>query len=150
MATQENPAPTRAQQFGEYVAAAVRAAGYDIDSPRGGGKKALAQRAGMSPASVSRMLAGQTIPDPEYLEALAEAVGVPLMELLVRSGIVSKRASQAVGSAPAVPEEPLTPEAAARMLGIRKPDRVQTFAAVAKTLADQEKADEDVRAGRGA
>src|SRR4051812_53348 len=146
MTTEGDPAPTRAQKFGEYVSGAARAAGYDIDSPRGGGKKALAERAGMSHASVSRMLAGQTIPDPAYLERLAGALGVPLMELLVRSGIVSERASRTAG---ATPDVPLTPETAARLLGIRDPDRVQAFTTVAKTLADQEKADDGVRAGRG-
>ncbi|MEH0520535.1 helix-turn-helix transcriptional regulator [Streptomyces stelliscabiei] len=149
MATQENPAPTRAQKFGEYAAAAARAAGYDIDSPRGGGKKALAERAGMSHASVSRMLSGQTIPDPAYLERLADALGVPLMELFVLSGIVSERASQTVRPS-AEPDGALSLEAAARKFGIRSPDRVEMFKAMTKSLADQEGADEGVRAGKGA
>ncbi|MEH0445462.1 helix-turn-helix transcriptional regulator [Streptomyces sp. B21-102] len=149
MATEEDSTPTRAQQFGEYVAAAARAAGYDIDSPRGGGKKAIGERAGMSHASVSRMLAGQTVPDPVYFERLAEALGVPLMELLVRSGVVSQNARRAAVAQGAVLDTPLTAETAARLLGIRSPDRVQMFTAMTKTLAEQEDADEEVRAGRG-
>ncbi|MDX2839485.1 helix-turn-helix transcriptional regulator [Streptomyces ipomoeae] len=142
---------TRAQRFAEFIRPAVVAAGYDIDSPRGGGKKELAEATGMSPSSVGRMLAGQTLPEPVHLERLAEALGVSLMDLLVRSGVVSEKAGRTAHTPPpAAPERPLTPEAAARALGIRSPDRVQMFTAMAKTLADQEDADDGVRAGRGA
>lgn len=142
---------TRAQRFAEYIRPAVVAAGYDIDSPRGGGKKALAEATGMSPSSVGRMLAGQTLPEPVHLERLAEALGVSLMDLLVRSGVVSEKAGRTTPTpAPVTPDTPLTPEAAARALGIRSPDRVQMFAAMAKTLADQDEADNGVRAGKGA
>ena len=150
--TDTGPAPqaSQAQRFAEYIRPAVVAAGYDIDNPRGGGKKRLAENTGMSPSSVGRMLAGQTLPEPVHLERLAEVLGVPLMDLLVRSGVVSEKAGRAVNAPPPVSEVPLTPEAAARLLGIRSPDRVEMFTAVAKTLADQEEADEGVRAGKGA
>lgn len=149
--TDTGPAPqvSRAQRFAEYIRPAVVAAGYDIDSPRGGGKKKLAQDTGMSPSSIGRMLAGQTLPDPAHLERLADVVGVSLMELLARSGIVSRKADQTEPPSP-TPDTPLTPETAAHLLGIRSPDRVQMFTAMAKTLADQEDADDGVRAGRGA
>ena len=91
MTTEGDPAPTRAQKFGEYVSNAARAAGYDIDSPRGGGKKALAGKAGMSHASVSRMLAGQTIPDPEFFESLADALNLNVGRMLVEAGVISER-----------------------------------------------------------
>lgn len=150
--TETGPAPqvTRAQRFAEYIRPAVVAAGYDIDSPRGGGKKELAEAVGMSQSSIGRMLAGQTLPDPVHLERLAEVLGIPLMELLVRSGIVSKKTSRAVEPAPRTPDTPLTPEAAAPLLGIRSPDRVQMFTAMTRALAAQEKADEGAHAGRGA
>lgn len=141
---------TRAQRLAEYVRPAVVAAGYDIDSPRGGGKKALAEATGMSPSSVGRMLAGLTLPEPVHLERLADVLGVSLMELLVRSGIVSERAGRAAHAPPpSPPDPPLTPEAAARALGIRSPDRVQMFTAMAKTLADQEEEDKSGGSGRG-
>lgn len=150
--TDTGPAPqeSRAQRFAEFIRPAVVAAGYDIDNPRGGGKKRLAENTGMSPSSIGRMLAGQTLPEPVHLERLAEVLGVSLMDLLVRSGVVSERAGRAVKMPTPTPDVPLTPEAAARLLGIRSPDRVQMFTAVAKTLADQEEADEGVRAGKGA
>jgi transcriptional regulator with XRE-family HTH domain len=151
--TETGPASqvSRAQRFAEYIRPAVVAAGYDIDSPRGGGKKALAEDTGMSPSSVGRMLSGQTLPEPVHLERLADVLGVPLMDLLVQSGVVSERARD-TGSSPPVSlasaEPELTPEAAARALGIRSPDRIQMFTAMAKTLASQEA--EDRKAGRGA
>lgn len=151
--TETGPASqvSRAQRFAEYIRPAVVAAGYDIDSPRGGGKKELAEAVGMSQSSVGRMLAGQTLPDPLHLEKLADVVGVPLMDLLERSGIVS-RAEVAAGAPPPppTPDTPLTPETAARLLGIRSPDRIQMFTAMTKTLTDQEEADGGVRAGSGA
>lgn len=75
--------------FSEYVADAARVAGYDIDSPRGGGKKALAEAAGMSHASVSRMLAGQSEIHASFLPRLAEALNVPTTELLEFAGILA-------------------------------------------------------------
>src|ERR1044072_2007252 len=86
---------SRARRFAEYIRPVAVAAGYDIDSPRGGGKKALAEDTGMSASSVGRMLAGQTLPEPVHLERLAEALGISLMDLLVRSGVVSEKAGQA-------------------------------------------------------
>ncbi|MFJ5150869.1 helix-turn-helix domain-containing protein [Streptomyces sp. NPDC088353] len=142
---------SRAQTFAQYIRPAVVAAGYDIDSPRGGGKKELAEAVGMSQSSIGRMLSGQTLPDPVHLERLAEVLSIPLMELLVRSGIVSRGAVSTSGAPSPERDTPLTAETAARLLGIRSPDRVQMFTAMTKTLADQEDADaERVRAGRGA
>lgn len=154
--TETGPASqvSRAQRFAEFIRPAVVAAGYDIDNPRGGGKKALAEATGMSPSSVGRMLAGQTLPEPALLERLAEVLGLSLLDLLTHSGVISERARHATTprlAAAETPKEPkLTPEEAARALGIRSPDRVQMFAAMAKTLASQEKADEEVRQGKGA
>jgi transcriptional regulator with XRE-family HTH domain len=154
--TETGPASqvSRAQRFAEYIRPAVVAAGYDIDSPRGGGKKALAAATGMSPSSVGRMLAGQTLPEPVHLERLAEVLDVPLMDLLVQSGIVSERLSRRSEAAafppPAEASPALTPEVAARALGIRSPDRVQMFTAMAKTLAEQEEAADAGRSERGA
>lgn len=150
--TETGPASqaSRAQRFAEYIRPAVVAAGYDIDSPRGGGKKALAKDTGMSASSIGRMLAGQTLPDPAHLERLATVLRVSLIDLLIRSGIVSVEASGTVTPAAPTPDPPLTHEEAARALGIRSPDRVQMFTAMAKSLADQEEADKDVRSGRGA
>ncbi|KAB8167039.1 helix-turn-helix domain-containing protein [Streptomyces sp. 3MP-14] len=130
--TRERNTPTRAELFGRYVAEAARAAGYDIDSPRGGGKKKLAEDAGMSHASVSRMLAGQTIPDPRFFEPLAEALHLQLTDVLVRSGLIS---DDGLGpSSPPRPTRPLTPREAAAALGITDPKNIDAFETMAEFI----------------
>ena len=81
--------------FFEYVQDAAREAGFDIDSPRGGGKKALAEVAGMSQSSVGRMLAGSTVPEAPQLSQLADALGVPRNELLNLAGIATDEKADA-------------------------------------------------------
>ncbi|RLL68168.1 helix-turn-helix transcriptional regulator [Streptomyces sp. Z26] len=134
MSPRHSPPTSRAEAFGAFVSAAARDAGYDIDSPRGGGKKALAEAAGMSHASVSRMLAGISLPDPVFFEALARALNVSLGELLVRSGLVSEGAS--ITTNPATGD--MTAEVAARALGLRDPRSISMFQAMVENLRDQE------------
>lgn len=136
----------RTQRFAEYVKQAARASGYDIDSPRGGGRTALARDTGMSPSSIGRMLAGQTVPDPSHLEALAKALGIPLRELLVRSGFVSREAISGEMPGPEFVPVPLAPAEAARRLGIKHPERIRVFEAMVRALQEQE--DEESRGGQ--
>lgn len=88
------------------------------------------------------MLAGQTMPDANFLERIADALGVPLLELLVRSGVVSHEVvSAGLGVAPpSRPEEDLTLSDEASRLGIRSPAGVAMFEAMVKRLreADQQ------------
>lgn len=116
--------PARAERFGQRIAEAARAAGYDIDSPYSGGRTVLAKTTGLSLSTVSRMLSGKTLPSPYSVSALADALGVPLGELLVLHGVVSRD--------PFTPEEravrPLpTPKEAAAALGITDPLSVRFF-----------------------
>lgn len=104
-----------AATFGAWVSEKARAAGYQIDGMRSGGKKALANATGMSHASVSRLLAGQVSPDPRHFEALAKALGVPLHDLLVEGGIVSRETMQSIQARTAVQH---ATEDVARLAGI--------------------------------
>lgn len=72
----------------EFVTNAARAAGYEIDGARAGGRKALADAAGMSAASVGRILSGKTTISSTSITGLAAALDVPVSSLLVASGIV--------------------------------------------------------------
>lgn len=119
----------RAEQFAAYVREAARRAGYDIDSPRGGGKTALARDTGMSPSSVGRMIAGKAMPDPAYLEPLAQALRVPLPELLVLSGLISRDAFT-----DPQPPRALSPREAAADLGIKDPSKVELFETMVRAL----------------
>lgn len=71
----------------EFVANAARAAGYKIDGPRAGGRVQLAEAAGMSAASVSRILLGRTGIAAASIPGLAAALDVPVSSLLVASGL---------------------------------------------------------------
>lgn len=82
-------------EFSEYVVKAARAAGFDLDSPRGGGRKALAEATGMSQSSVGRMLAGSTLPDARVLPRLADVLGVPRSELLYLAGVATDERAEA-------------------------------------------------------
>lgn len=128
---------TQAERFAEWIRPAVVAAGFDIDSPRGGGKKELARLTGASQSSIGRMLAGQTMPGPVLLEQLAEVLGLPLTELLVQSGMVSNRTNMARTSK-AAPSPSLSAEDAARRLGIRSAKSVKIFKAMVETLRAEE------------
>lgn len=116
---------TPAQRFGRIVADAAREAGYNIDSERGGGRTALARDTGMGASSVGRMLAGTSLPDPRFYKDIAAAVRIPLRDLLVEADIIP---------ADALPEHqqhrvasPVTPEDAARELGITDPADRELF-----------------------
>ncbi|WP_432170947.1 helix-turn-helix domain-containing protein [Streptomyces sp. 1222.5] len=129
---------TQAERFAEYIRPAVVAAGFDIDSPRGGGKKELATATGASQSSIGRMLAGQTMPGPVLLEKLAEVLGLPLTELLVQSGMVSSKRNMAT-TGRFVPGAPsLTIEEAARRLGIKSARNVKIFKAMVETLRTED------------
>lgn len=131
---------TRAQRFAEFIRPAVVAAGYDIDSPRGGGKKELAKATGMSQSSVGRMLSGLTMPDPQFLERLAVVLGLSLTDLLVRAGVVSDRRRMGSTETALPPRLPtsLTIEQTAQGLGIHSPDGIRMFKAMVETLRAQE------------
>ncbi|MFC8494746.1 helix-turn-helix domain-containing protein [Streptomyces sp. NPDC057235] len=137
MTTEEDPVPTRAQRFGRYVSNAARQAGYDIDSPRGGGKKALAADAGMAPASVSRMLAGQTIPDPMFFESLAQALHVNVGRMLVEAGVISEESLRGIPEKD--PKPSLDPREVALQIGITSPEMIEAFATMTKALVQRDR-----------
>ena len=72
--------------FAAWVEALMRDRGYDIDSPRGGGKSRIADEAGVHRAAVTRLLQRQSMPDLETTRRLARVLGVPVRDMLIRSG----------------------------------------------------------------
>src|ERR1044072_7098023 len=120
------------ERFGRYVKEAARAAGYDVDSPRGGGRKELAEAAGMSAASVSRTLNGLTIPERSFFRPLAEALEVSTEDLLRAAGVHT-------GEPRETHERQVTPAEAARRLGIRAPENVAAFEVLVTALLSAER-----------
>lgn len=108
---------TSLDQFAAYVKAAARAAGYDIDRVNSGDKARLARDAGMSPTTLSRLLAGERMPDAKYLAPLARALRLNPIDLLVESGILPSE-SRSQSDAHAVASTPITPDAVADSWGV--------------------------------
>ena len=103
--------------FAAWMEGVMRGRGYDIDSPRGGGKTRLAEDAGVHRAAITWLLQRRSMPDLETMRGLSRALGVPLRDVLIRSG---KLTEQDLPQAPAPAPEtgPLSPEQAASALGI--------------------------------
>ncbi|MEU6573315.1 helix-turn-helix transcriptional regulator [Streptomyces sp. NPDC046805] len=108
------------EEFAAWVESLMRGRGYVIDGPRGGGKSRLADDAGVHRAAVTRLLQRQSMPDLETMRRLAVVLGVPLRDMLIRSGRLSEQ------DLPLEPElgggggagARISPEEAARRMGI--------------------------------
>lgn len=72
--------------FAAWIEELMRRRGYDIDSPRGGGKSRIADDAGVHRAAVTRLLQRQSMPDLETTRRLARVLDVPVRDMLIRSG----------------------------------------------------------------
>ncbi|WP_431784932.1 helix-turn-helix domain-containing protein [Streptomyces chumphonensis] len=134
------PTPTRdardaasraAPRFGRYILQAAREAGYDVDSQRGGGRKALADAVGIHSSNIGRMLDGKSIPDVRHFERLAAAVRRPLRELFVEAEIISATSLTEPDTSRVAS---FTPERAADELGIYDPDDRALFLGMAARL----------------
>ncbi|MFE1308567.1 helix-turn-helix domain-containing protein [Streptomyces sp. NPDC058755] len=108
------------EEFAAWVEELMRERGYVIDGPRGGGKSRLADDAGVHRAAVTRLLQRQSMPDLETMRRLAGVLGVPLRDMLIRSGRLSAEdlplEPVAGGSCPPVGR--ISPEEAARRMGV--------------------------------
>ncbi|MFF2504162.1 helix-turn-helix domain-containing protein [Streptomyces sp. NPDC058067] len=122
------------EEFASWIEALLRRRGYDIDSPRGGGKSKLADDAGVHRAAVSRLLQRQSMPDLETMRRLAGVLDVSLRDMLIRSGRVSEDDLPVTGAHEGkrgAEDQRLSPEEAARRMGV-PPELLETFVKVAK------------------
>lgn len=107
--------------FATWIEELIRRRGFDIDSPRGGGKSRLADEAGVHRAAITRLLQRQSMPDLETTRRLAQVLQVPVRDMLIRSGRLTEEdlplPSVAAG-APSAGGRPLTLEEAAVALGV--------------------------------
>ncbi len=115
------------ERFAGWVETLMRERGYDIDSPRGGGRSRLAEDAGVHRAAVTRLLQRQSLPDLETMRALARVLGVSLRDMLIESGKVTADDLPLPGAARAADRGPgrTTPAEAAELLGIPDSHRRQ-------------------------
>ncbi|WP_328895794.1 helix-turn-helix transcriptional regulator [Streptomyces sp. NBC_00236] len=73
-------------RFATWIEGLIRQRGFDIDSPRGGGKSRLADEAGVHRAAITRLLQRQSMPDLETTRRLAQVLQVPVRDMLIQSG----------------------------------------------------------------
>ncbi|MGC5343686.1 helix-turn-helix domain-containing protein [Streptomyces sp. DT171] len=101
-------------RFASWLRDQLTQRGYDL-TPRGGGQKAFAERAGVSRATISRILSGRgESTDIRVLTDLATALSVPLPTVLVAAGVLT--ADEVAGVQH--PTGRMTPDQAADELGI--------------------------------
>ncbi|MFJ9771202.1 helix-turn-helix transcriptional regulator [Kitasatospora sp. NPDC101157] len=81
---------TSAPRFAAWLKQAMRTAGLDVDSQRGGGRASLADACDVSRSTVGRWLDGASIPSPEHFKAIARTVGVSVADLLIGTGIMDQ------------------------------------------------------------
>ncbi|MEU4296378.1 helix-turn-helix transcriptional regulator [Kitasatospora aureofaciens] len=93
---------TSAPRFAAWLKQAMRTAGLDVDSQRGGGRASLADACDVSRSTVGRWLDGASIPSPEHFKAIARTVGVSVADLLIGTGIMDQSDIGAPTTAPAV------------------------------------------------
>lgn len=123
---------TPAHTFAAWLGPAMRRANLDIDTQQGGGRVALANACQVSRSTVSRWLEGQSMPSPEYFEAIAEALNVPVVDMLVGASIISASSLRELQQPDSPANAPSVEEVAAEW-GILPEDR-ELFFAVAEQL----------------
>ncbi|MBW1601337.1 helix-turn-helix transcriptional regulator [Streptomyces sp. JJ66] len=129
------------EDFAAWIEALVRDRGYDIDSPRGGGKSQLADAAGVHRAAITRLLQRHSMPDLETMRRLARVLRVPVRDMLIRSGQLTPEELPLTAATPhrATGDQddgPLTLEQAAELLGVPE-DQRGMFVRVAEQFLSQ-------------
>lgn len=116
--------------FAAWVEDLMRRRGYDIDSPRGGGKSRIADEAGVHRAAVTRLLQRQSMPDLETTRRLARVLGVPIRDMLIRSGRLTAEELP-------VPQETTDASLLPRLVGTDTPPTLEELAEVLGVPADR-------------
>ncbi|WP_299532185.1 helix-turn-helix transcriptional regulator [uncultured Streptomyces sp.] len=141
------------EQFTAWIEDVIRRRGYDIDSPRGGGKSRLADEAGVHRAAITRLLQRQSMPDLETMRRLAHVLGIPVREMLIRSGRLTEEelplppAPDAHDRPGAGGAERITLEEAAAALGVPA-DQREMFMRVAGQFLPAEPVEQELPARR--
>jgi transcriptional regulator with XRE-family HTH domain len=118
--TQDAPQEHTPETFATWLREMMTRRGY----PERGGQKQFAADAGVSAATVSRLLRADGLPDTRTLEGVAAVLGIALPEILVRAGVVRQKDLEALRP---INPEPITPREAAAELGITTPKGIDAF-----------------------
>lgn len=134
-----------------WLVGALTDLGYDM-SERGGGRAQLARDAGLAAAIIARLMDGK-VPSYESQRAISRATGIPLPELLVRTGRAAEEDFAHSGSLSSHSEvlsgKPLTPEKLAVLAGVPEDDQ-DWFVTMVRRLKRGNAGDGDSAAGGAA
>ncbi|MET9142386.1 helix-turn-helix transcriptional regulator [Streptomyces sp. NPDC004042] len=101
--------------------------GYDLSSPRSGGRAQLARDTGLSQGIITRLMDGQPV-SYETLLSVARGTGIPIAELLIRTGKASaddfSPPGPEIGQIGVSSGKRLTPEEVAEAAGVPEDDRL--------------------------
>lgn len=75
------------KKFARWLAARMRAQGYELEGSRAGGRTLLAKQSGLSLTTISRLLEGRAEPSINTLRLLADALECSIGDMLVGSGL---------------------------------------------------------------
>ncbi|MET8828782.1 helix-turn-helix transcriptional regulator [Streptomyces sp. NPDC004610] len=130
------------EAFAGWIEELMRLRGYDIDSPRGGGRSRIADEAGVHRAAVTRLLQRRSMPDLETTRRLAGVLGVPVTDMLIRSGRLTAEELSAPYEHPsgAGSGRPPTPAEVAELLGVPADRREMFVRVVEQFLPDAARA----------
>jgi transcriptional regulator with XRE-family HTH domain len=81
----ENESAEERPEWLVWLVGALADKGYDLSSERTGDRAKLARDTGLSASIIARLVSGQQV-SYESLLALARSTGIPVMELLIRTG----------------------------------------------------------------
>lgn len=118
--------------FAAWLKATMRRADYDIDSQLGGGRAALADRLNVSRSTITRWLSGAMLPPSDQFTPLAEALKVPVTELLVEARIIPADALRKSAKPRRLTDEEIVAE-----LGVTDPDDQAALLAMVERLRDR-------------
>ncbi|MCA1218869.1 helix-turn-helix domain-containing protein [Streptomyces sp. 8L] len=127
--------------FGLWLRDQLTSRGYDLGI-RGGGQTKFAEDSGIGRATVSRILGGHGATDTRVLALLADALRLPLGEVLVQAGVLTREALGAVQN-PETGTRRITPEQAADELGIEDDQARRVFVSMTHTLQRTPTRDDD-------
>ncbi|AGK80436.1 Putative helix-turn-helix domain protein [Streptomyces microflavus DSM 40593] len=117
------------QNFASWLHDQLTARSYSL-TPRGGGQARFAEAAGVSKATVSRILRGEGSTDIAVLEKIGQALGIRLGVILVEAGVIDPDELGGVQR----PQGHMTADEAADELGITDPTKRQVLRGVIETL----------------
>ncbi|MEU4178160.1 helix-turn-helix domain-containing protein [Streptomyces sp. NPDC026589] len=130
------------QEFAAWLHDRLVAKGYSLVL-RGGGVSRFAEDAGVSKATISRILRGEGATEVAVLEKIGNALGIRLGTMLVEAGVIDP--DELGGSQR--PQGHMTADEAADELGITDPTGRQVFRGVVDTLTPKTPPPGDPTAG---